>query len=120
MRWLATQGSTCPIRSQMRSKRLQVIGFRCGSAVTVPSAGFRVGRRALAGAASRSVRPVAAVLFPQVDQALFGVEIVQTQSEGTATAAGGFDVQAQNQGIEVGVVVMWQPAEIVDVHENPG
>ena len=43
-------------------------------------------------------------LLPEQDQALVDVQVLQAQGEGSAAAAGGFGVHAQEQGVEGGVV----------------
>ena len=43
-------------------------------------------------------------LFPQLDQALFRVEVLRAQGQGAAPPAGGLGVEAEQQGVEVGVI----------------
>ena len=48
--------------------------------------------------------PLRLALLPQQDPALDRVKVDGPEGEGTAAPAGGFDVQAQEQGVEGGVV----------------
>ena len=48
--------------------------------------------------------PIAAAFFSEQDEAEFGVEVVGAQPEGAFAAAGGFDVESQDEAVEFAVV----------------